>query len=85
MPALPRFDFFHNVSPLVNPLDRSVKSWYYHPLRTTRAHVPNLCMGNLVQGIFGAKFVSFEVCLIEMQVFLYFCISVMGMFWIYDV
>ena len=32
---------------------------YKHPLQTTCAHVPNLHMGNLVQGIFGAKFVNF--------------------------
>ena len=30
---------------------------HYHPLRTSRAHVPK--MGNLVLGIFGAKFVNF--------------------------
>ena len=36
-----------------------IEDVHNHPLRTTRAHVPNLCMGNLVQGIFGAKFVNF--------------------------
>ena len=59
-----------------------------HPLQTTCAHVPNLHMGNLVQGIFGAKFVNFWDVLAGnagISLILFYIMVLMGMFQIYDV